>query len=364
MNDSMKPRQRVFFAGAFPPPVGGQASINARVLAEASAWCDALPLDLSAGKLDRDLRYHAARAFKNLAALIKIVRHRPSVKKLYLSLDSGMGLFYNLLLIALARVLRMKVVLHHHSFRYIGSYSRVMKIVWRISRSDCCHVFLCRCMSAEYQALYGKTAKVIISSNARHMQAFGTAFTRRAPRPALTFGLMSHLSNEKGLDDFIALVRRCAGEAMPVKAILAGPPVSRDDQRRIDRAAAELGGLLEFRGPVYGEAKEAFFADIDVFVFPTRFRVEAQPLVLLEAMSHGLPVISFARGCIAQDLAGGQAVVIGAEREFVEPALAQLRIWKADAGLYRSASDSSAQTFERLREASMSGFADLLEEIT
>ena len=42
----------------------------------------------------------------------------------------------------------------------------------------------------------------------------------------------------------------------------------------------EFGDVMEYRGPVYGEDKRSFFMDIDVFLFPTIYENEAQPLVM------------------------------------------------------------------------------------
>ena len=45
-------------------------------------------------------------------------------------------------------------------------------------------------------------------------------------------------------------------------------------------------------GAKYGEEKEIYWQDADVFVFPTYYHNECFPLVLLEAMQHALPCIS------------------------------------------------------------------------
>lgn len=56
---------------------------------------------------------------------------------------------------------------------------------------------------------------------------------------------------------------------------------------------------------MYDENKARFFNDIDVFVFLTTYLNEAQPTVLFEAMAHGIPVISYDRGCIRSQVADG-----------------------------------------------------------
>lgn len=56
--------------------------------------------------------------------------------------------------------------------------------------------------------------------------------------------------------------------------------------------------LFNFIGPVYGDVKENLFRENNLFVFPTYYDREAFPLVLLEAMRLGLPIISADNGGI------------------------------------------------------------------
>lgn len=56
--------------------------------------------------------------------------------------------------------------------------------------------------------------------------------------------------------------------------------------------------LCRYFGKKYDEDKEAFFENADLFVFPTFYSNECFPLVLLEAMQHGLPCISTNEGGI------------------------------------------------------------------
>ena len=67
-----------------------------------------------------------------------------------------------------------------------------------------------------------------------------------------------------------------------------------------------LEGMAVYHGRKYGKDKEAFFCSTDVFVFPTFYHNECFPLVLLEAMEHGLPCISTTEGGIPGIIEDGQ----------------------------------------------------------
>jgi glycosyltransferase involved in cell wall biosynthesis len=59
-----------------------------------------------------------------------------------------------------------------------------------------------------------------------------------------------------------------------------------------------------------GASKEKLFSDAHIFVFPTYFPVEAQPLVLLEAMSEGCAIITSTAGEIRSTLSNDSAIIL------------------------------------------------------
>nr|WP_275982071.1 glycosyltransferase [Frigidibacter sp. ROC022] len=126
---------------------------------------------------------------------------------------------------------------------------------------------------------------------------------RRRPGPRLRVGLLSNLMLTKGLDVFLDLARRSASEGLALDFVLAGPAFGPVEEAIIRAALAEPGISLDWRGPVHGPDRLSFFREIDIFVFPTRYRYEAQPNVVLEAICAGVHVIAPDRGCIREDLA-------------------------------------------------------------
>jgi len=60
----------------------------------------------------------------------------------------------------------------------------------------------------------------------------------------------------------------------------------------------KLSEIVEVTGPLYDDQKIREFQNADIFVFPTYYNNEAFPLVLLEAIQFGLPVISTFEGGI------------------------------------------------------------------
>jgi glycosyltransferase involved in cell wall biosynthesis len=69
-------------------------------------------------------------------------------------------------------------------------------------------------------------------------------------------------------------------------------PELRPELDRRARLLARCGVIVEFLGSRDGTEKGAQLRWSNVFVYPSHYRPEGQPLVLLEAMAAGLPVVS------------------------------------------------------------------------
>ena len=54
----------------------------------------------------------------------------------------------------------------------------------------------------------------------------------------------------------------------------------------------DLGGYVKFAGRLTGDDKWSAYADASLFLFPSHYESENQPLVVIEAMGMGLPIIA------------------------------------------------------------------------
>ncbi len=119
---------------------------------------------------------------------------------------------------------------------------------------------------------------------------------------------------------------------------------------------------FEVIGPVKDEAKEAFFKSIDVFLFPTTYQYEAQPLVILEAMSYGLPVISTNCGYV-QELVERQGIVLDVNGALAEAIVGELeRLVRTPEFMCGKALEIKAY-FRRLRETAFGQLRGLMNAL-
>lgn len=118
---------------------------------------------------------------------------------------------------------------------------------------------------------------------------------------------ISTLLRSKGAMEFVSAARVVLADVPHAEFVVAGQSYDPVFDDELGAAAAAIGrdGSVEFLGPVYGPAKDRLLASCDIFVFPTRYKFENQPLVILEAMRAGIPVVSTRVGTIPEQVEHG-----------------------------------------------------------
>ena len=321
----------IVIIGALPPPLSGYSLITGKILEVARGYRKVIVFDISPGRSKRGLAYHFTRIARVFLAMLRLFPARlDRARELYIATESRIGLVYTIALSLVARGLGYRIFLHHHVFRYISQRNRLMALLVSLTRTRATHIFLCTCMEEGFKALYGESLSALRLSNAAFIDPPKNYVSPLVPDGApLKVGLLSNLTREKGLYEFLAMAKRTAADGLALRFLLAGPLQSQADAEAIREAQLNLPDTFEYRGPVYGAEKEKFYRDIEVFVLPSTYENEAQPLVLFEALSYGCPVLAYDRGCMKEQI-GLCGAVIAAQQDFVEAALPMLEAWQQD----------------------------------
>ncbi|MBX6322140.1 MAG: glycosyltransferase family 4 protein [Rhodospirillaceae bacterium] len=307
--------------------------------------------DVAPGTLKRSPAYHLARLARIARAAATLVAQGLGPdRRLYLCIAGGAGVYYDLVLAALARLLRYRIFIHHHSFTYVNRRDRRTALLFRLCGTGAVHICLCQTMAQRLRARYPRIDRCEILSNAALLPAPEPGELPPRGDGSVTLGHLGNLTLAKGLDTVVALFHRLRAEGLPVRLSLAGPAAGEAESRLIDGLRRDFPGAVAVHGPLYGAEKDAFFRDLDVFLFPSRYPNEAQPLVLFEAMAAGVPVIATGRGCIGDDVTGG-AGLVSDEAAFLDSAAALIRHWYEDRASLRAAGRAARERVRALREA-------------
>jgi len=188
--------------------------------------------------------------------------------------------------------------------------------------------------------------------NARHKLQAGAALSapereQAGDEPqAVRVLFLAHCLREKGLFDTVSGIelanRRFAAQQSPLRLRLtvAGEFLTAEERAEFDRLAAlpSVSGWLNYIGFVTGLEKWTAFREADVFCFPTYYANEGQPASLIEAMAHGLPVVTTRWRSIPEFLPSGY-------RGLIEP-----RQPEAVAAALRAVMDESGDVFRAVYE--------------
>ncbi|MFG1266251.1 glycosyltransferase family 4 protein [Xanthobacter aminoxidans] len=324
----MSAHPQIVAIGQFPPPMTGFSHITACVADMLSQRFEVVRYDIAPPKESRALSKHLMRMAATAHACLGLISaFSAGARTSYVACEGGLGLLYTIAVVSLARILGYRILLHHHSFKYIDVPSLPMRAVLAVG-GGLTHIFLCPGMRDRFEAQYHCATQALILSNA----AFVAAQTPTAAPPsneAVVLGHLSNLTREKGLYLFLDLLRAAVEAGLNVRGVLAGPTASTEDAAAIEAARVALAGKLDYRGPLYGAAKDQFYRDIDVFVFPTCYANEAQPTVLFEAAAAGNRIVAYDRGCISAQV-NTLGLVVSRDGEFAAAALDWLRRSEVD----------------------------------
>lgn len=316
--------------------------------------------DLSSPTSRRTFWGRVGRLPKVVLALLKIAFLRGARNAaMYLSVSGGYGQLYDILFAALGRALGMRLFLHHHNITYLNERRHLTGLLTRISTTGV-HIALSKGMAERMQRLYPAIRSARTVSNAPLFVSAAATIPERINR-VRTLGLISNLSAEKGVFVFLDLLEACVREKLPLAGLLAGPFQDAGTERTVQERLRAIP-TVNYVGPRYGTDKDAYYASIDVLVFPTQF--DTEPLVIHEAMSHGLPVIAYGHGCIPEMVDETSGIIVAPSAAFVPAALSALRTWLANPELVSALSEGARRRYQTMATVNADHWEKLIAEIT
>ena len=350
---------RVFVVGPLPPPVQGASVITQQVIELLqSRAVDVVAVNVSPTVLTRNWRWHASRASAYLRCCCTLMR-APRRSKVYLSLSGGYGLAYDSLVAMITRLKAHHLTLHHHSFNYITRWRWAFACLLRAAPSHQTHIVLCKEMQVGIERRYRRRLTAVPASN---FNFFRDETEQPAPRSELRrVGFLSNITMEKGIDRFLDLAEQLA--ASGIEAHIAGPVAAPELKAYIEERMRALGNV-KYLGPLFGPEKHEFYRNIDLFVLPSRYVNEAEPLVVYEAMAAGLPVAVTARGCLCEFADKPFVIVMDRDAADLGPVVLRVEQWIKDRPLFEQASIAVLEHMKAMREDRSPQLGALLSAIT
>jgi len=305
-------KHRILIVGPTPPPYHGGSIFTTWVLTRLpQEGFSFILLDIAdrrglrgIGRLDFVNVYLAL--WHALQFVWLLLSQKPAV--VYMQLSQALLPFLrDCLFLIPAILLHRKVVVHLH-----GSIFRSVYEIWprwaraiarlslgRVSRA----IVLCERLKSVFAGLVPE-GRIVAISNGVDVDTASPTDDRSRHSSGIVLYLGS-LSVKKGVLDILRAIPVVTRVFPETRFVFAGEWRDPDSEIQARRLIEQfnLGDYVAFCGPVAGEAKKHLFQDARMLLLPSYH--EGHPLVILEAMAAGLPVIATDTGCIAETIGDG-----------------------------------------------------------
>ena len=305
----MKPK--ILFIMHMPPPVHGAAMVGQYIhdskLIKREFDCHYI--NLTTAKNLQDIGKVGMRKLFDFFKLLKKIRHEVKVVKpqlVYVTPNACGGAFYkDFVVVQMLKRLGCQVVVHYHNKGVVTRQDRRLdNALYRRFFKDIKVILLSECLYDDVKK-YVKRDDVFVCGNgipSASIESFVSApFDAASPEdknPHLLF--LSNLLISKGVVVLLDSLKVLKEKGCRFVCDFVGGETVEMDAAMFQAEVVKRGleGMVVYHGRKYGKDKEAFLNGADIFVFPTFYHNECFPLVLLEAMEHGLPCISTTEGGI------------------------------------------------------------------
>ena len=353
----MKPK--ILFIMHMPPPVHGAAMVgqyihDSKLINEEF---DCHYINLTTAKNLQDIGKVGMRKFLDFFKLLKKIRHEVKVVKpqlVYVTPNACGGAFYkDFVVVQTLKRLGYQVVVHYHNKgvatrqeKWLDNvlYKRFFKGIKVILLSECLY---------EDVKKYVDRGDVLVCGNGIPSSAIEGLVSASpviaSPEdkiPHLLF--LSNLLISKGVVVLLNSLKVLKEKGCRFVCDFVGGETVEMDAAMFKTEVVKRGlkGMVVYHGKKYGKDKEAFLNAADIFVFPTFYHNECFPLVLLEAMEHGLPCISTTEGGIPEIVDDGKTGYLVPIHDAV--ALAdKIEMFIRDTDLCHKKGEAGRKKFER-----------------
>jgi glycosyltransferase involved in cell wall biosynthesis len=311
-------KKTILIFGKVPPPYIGPAVATEIILeSDLKNVYNLVHFDTSHHKTFDQL---GKLSFKNLfypfilyfRLVIYITRYSPDI--VYIpSQQTTIAFLRDIPFFILTKIFRKKLVCHlrgGYFLKFFKECNVLMKLIIKTAQ---------KCVDAQIVlgnnliSIYEKfmsADKIFVVPNGRD---FNFDENIKSDKDKINILFLGNLIEEKGIIDFInAAIKILEKGIYNVSFQFAGNHYN--CKEKIQNLISSIGNLdIVDIGHVQGKIKTMLLQNADIFVFPTYYRNEGHPWVIVEALAAGLPIISTDWGAISE------SVIDGSNGFIVEP---------------------------------------------
>jgi len=366
---------RVIVVGAVPPPANGMTVFTQMVLnSSLSQQFQIRHLDTSypsgipnMGRFNLGAIARTLRQFKQIRSML--YGFQPQIVYMPISYTT-LGLLRDTVLIWIAHRQGARIIVHLHNNDKV--FQIASPLIRRLLKMACSRIDRAVIVHSMYQAAFvpflSPERVVAIPNGIPDIAGTYSGISEQClqldnPHQIL---FMSNLQHEKGFLDLIQAIPLIRAKHIQVRFVIAGSvwEATAVEEARKFLLDNNLHNIVIWPGSVVGEAKSRLFLQSDVFAFPTYYSGEAFPIVILEAMSAGLPIVATDHMAIPQIVIHERNGLIVPKRDPVALAQAIIRLLDDDELRERIGRANRSEYLEKYTAAKcIQRMGDLFEKV-
>ena len=316
MNKSHNPR--ILFIAPLPPPIHGSTVVSQQIktskMVNESFRCDWVNMSTSR-RMDEIGKTTFSKPFRMAGALLKtlwlLITRRYCLCYLAITCH-GAGFLKDAPFVLLCKLFGRKIVIHQHNKGMAKDVNRwpyrwLLPMVYKNAKV----ILLSWHLYPDIEKIVSKENVLVCPNGIKVDDGTGLAIhgsQEEEKIPRLLF--LSNLMESKGVIVLLDALKVLADKGISFRCDFVGGETKEINTKRFAEEVDKRGlnRITFYHGRKYGEEKETILEQSDVFVFPTN--EDCFPLVLLEAMSHGLPCVTTDEGGIPDIVVDGENGVV------------------------------------------------------
>lgn len=309
----MKPK--ILFIMHMPPPVHGAAMMgkyihDSKIINEAF---DCLYINPSASKEIQDVGninlHKILFIFKNIVSIAKTAIVQSPDLCYFTSTIGGWGIFRDILVVSILKILRKKIVLHLHNkgAKNFSNKHKISRLAYHIIFKHTKVILLAEQLYDDISAFSSKKDIYYCPNGIPAKITDNEVDSIRNKRQEKAhFLFLSHMLKNKGVWVLLEACKILKEQNKEFKCTFIGK-WSEISQESFNEYITknDLKDYVTGVGAKYGDEKKKYFSEATAFIFPTLY--ETFGLVLLEAMEYSLPCIGSNEGGIPNIIQNGES---------------------------------------------------------
>ncbi len=311
----MNTKPKILYLIQLPPPIHGVSVINQQVF-ESKLINDLLEksiLEIKFSKRFAEIRKITIKKvflfiFLCFRLIGIITRNRPYYA--YFSfMPVGKGFLRDLIILFILKINKVKPILHLHN-RGIARQAKKNFYKWLYERAfsgaEIIHLSKSLIVS-EFTALDLKKSRFHVVTNGIYVPERIKPIKEKSGEEIMLL-FFSNIIEEKGVFLLLEVLSSLIRKYPFLKLSIGGAPYNNNDikLKSMIESNERLFSRVQYLGEISGKEKYRYFEESDIFVFPSYFQEECFPLVIIEAMASGLPIVASSIGAINEIIDSGE----------------------------------------------------------